>query len=164
MLDRLFPQSFYVVGTEGNYLTTMNNLDLFHRVLEMIDADTNLDAPEFREEVAAMLEDSDPLSQEEYDEAAESEGGDLDEDYEDEDEGDLTAESRPAARAAEKIAATGPAGFPLAQESPGCDQGGPATIPSAHSAISRMRGAASRFAAAKLTHLNSSARAARAPC
>ncbi len=64
LLDRLFPQSFYVVGTEGNYLTTMNNLDLFHRVLEMIDKDTNLDAAEFREEVTAMLEDADPLSQE----------------------------------------------------------------------------------------------------
>jgi len=89
LLDRLFPLSFYVVGTEGNYLTTMNNLDLFHRVLEMIDADTDLDAAEFREEVTAMLEDADPLSQEEYDEAAESEGGDLDEDYEDEDEEDL---------------------------------------------------------------------------
>ena len=67
----------------------MNNLDLFHRVLEMIDKDTNLDAAEFREEVTAMLEDADPLSQEEYDEAVESEGGDLDEDYEDEDEEDL---------------------------------------------------------------------------
>jgi hypothetical protein len=89
VLDRFFPQSFYVVGTEGNYLTTMNNLDLFHRVLELIEDGTDLDAPELREEVAAMLEDSDTLSQEEYDEAAESEGGDFDEDYEDEDEEDL---------------------------------------------------------------------------
>ena len=89
VLDRLFPQSFYVVGTEGNYLTTMNNLDLFHKVIEMIDEGTDLDAPEFREDVAAMLEDADALSQEEYDEAAESEGGDFDEDYEDEDEEDL---------------------------------------------------------------------------
>jgi len=77
VLDRLFPESFYVVGTEGNYLTTMNNLDLFHRVLEMIDKDTDLDAPEFREEVAAMLEDSDSLSQEQYDEAAERGRGEL---------------------------------------------------------------------------------------
>jgi hypothetical protein len=89
VLDRLFPQSFYVVGTEGNYLTTMNNLDLFHRVLELVGDDTDLGAPEFREEVAAMLEDADALSQEEYDEAAESEDGDFDEDYEDGDEEDL---------------------------------------------------------------------------
>jgi hypothetical protein len=89
VLDRLFPQSFYVVGTEGNYLTTMNNLDLFHRVIEMIDEETNLDGAEFREEVAAMLEDADALSQEEYDEAAESADGDLDEDYADEDEEDF---------------------------------------------------------------------------
>ena len=88
LLGELFPESFYVVGTEGNYLTTMNNLDLFHRVVEMIDADTDLDAAEFREEVTAMLEDADPLSQEEYDEAAEREGGDLDEDFENEGEDD----------------------------------------------------------------------------
>jgi hypothetical protein len=67
----------------------MNNLDLFHRVIEMIDKETNLDAAEFREEVTAMLEDADQLSQEEYDEAAESADGDLDEDYADEDEEDF---------------------------------------------------------------------------
>jgi hypothetical protein len=88
-LDRLFPESFYVVGTEGHYLTTMNNLDLFHRVMEMIGKDTDLGATEFREEVAAMLQDADRLSQEEYDETAESEGGDLDEDYDEEDGEDL---------------------------------------------------------------------------
>jgi hypothetical protein len=88
LLELLFPESFYVVGTEGNNLTTMNNLDLFHRVVELIDADTNLDDPEFREEVAAMIEDADELSQEEYDQAAEREGGDLDEDFEDEEEDD----------------------------------------------------------------------------
>jgi hypothetical protein len=58
-------------------------------VLELIGDDTDLDAPEFREEVTAMLEDADALSQEEYDEAAESADGDLDEDYEDGDEEDL---------------------------------------------------------------------------
>jgi hypothetical protein len=84
LLELLFPESFYVVGTEGNNLTTMNNLDIFHRVVEMIGADTNLDGPEFREEVAAMLEDADELSQEDYDAAAEREGGDLDEDLADE--------------------------------------------------------------------------------
>jgi hypothetical protein len=86
LLERLFPGSFYVVGTEGNNLTTMNNLDLFHRVVEMIDQDTDLDDPEFREEVTAMLEDSDELSQEEYDEAAERSGADVDEEFEDEEE------------------------------------------------------------------------------
>jgi hypothetical protein len=89
VLDRLFPESFYVVGTEGNYLTTMNNLDLFHRVLELVADDTDLDAREFREEVAAMLEDADQLSQEQYDEAAEGADGDLDDDYTDEDEEDF---------------------------------------------------------------------------
>ncbi len=88
LLGELFPESFYVVGTEGNNLTTMNNLDIFHRVVEMIGQDTNLDDREFREEVAAMLQDADGLSQEEYDEAAEREGGDLDEDFEDEGEDD----------------------------------------------------------------------------
>jgi hypothetical protein len=88
LLAQLFPQSFYVVGTEGNNLTTMNNLDIFHRVVETIGADTDLDDREFREEVAAMLEDADALSQEEYDEAAEREGGDFDEDFEDEGEDD----------------------------------------------------------------------------
>jgi hypothetical protein len=88
LLDELFPESFYVVGTEGNNLTTMNNLDIFHRVVEMIGADTNLDDREFREEVAAMLEEADGLSQEQYDEAAEREGGDVDEDFEDEGEDD----------------------------------------------------------------------------
>ena len=86
LLDLLFPESFYVIGTEGNSLTTMNNLDLYHRVLELIGADTDLDSPEFREEVAALVEDADELSQEEYDEAAEREGGDFDDDLtEDED-------------------------------------------------------------------------------
>ena len=89
LLDLLFPESFYVVGTEGNNLTTLNNLDLFHRVVEMIDAETDLDSPEFREEVAAMLEDADELSQEAYDRAAEREGVDLDEDdVEDKEEDD----------------------------------------------------------------------------
>lgn len=88
-LERLFPLSFYVVGTAGNCLTTMNNLDLFQRVLELVGKDTALDDPAFREEVAAMLEDADELSQEEYDEAAESEDGELDEDIDDEDEADL---------------------------------------------------------------------------
>jgi hypothetical protein len=88
LLEHLFPESFYVVGTEGNNLTTMNNLDIFHRVVEMIGDDTDLDDREFRDEVAAMLEDADALSLEEYDEAAEREGGDLDEDFEDEGEDD----------------------------------------------------------------------------
>ena len=89
LLDLLFPESFYVVGTEGNNLTTMNNLDLFHRVVEMIDEETDVDSPEFREEVVAMLEDADELSQEAYDKASEREGGDLDEDdVEDKEEGD----------------------------------------------------------------------------
>lgn len=88
ILEALFPESFYVVGTEGNYLTTLNNLDIFHRILELIDDDTDLDDPELREEAAAMLGDADELSQEEYDDKVESEGGDLDEDYEDEEEED----------------------------------------------------------------------------
>jgi hypothetical protein len=89
VLDRLFPLTFYVVGSAGNYLTTLNNLDLFQRVLEMIDADSDLDAAEFREEVTAMLEDADALSQEEYDEASERDGGDLDDDFEEDDPEDL---------------------------------------------------------------------------
>jgi len=88
LLGRLFPESFYVVGTEGTNLTTLNNLDLFHRVVELIDAETDLDDAAFREEVTAMLGDADELSQEEYDEAAEREGGDLDEDVEDQEEDD----------------------------------------------------------------------------
>jgi hypothetical protein len=88
LLERVFPESFYVVGTEGNTLTTVNNLDLFQRVVELIDADTDLDAPAFREEVAAILEEADELSQEDYDEAVERDVGDADEDFEDEPEDD----------------------------------------------------------------------------
>lgn len=86
ILELYFPQSFYVVGTEGNYLTTMNNLDIFHRVLELFQGNEHPDESELREEVAAMAQDADELSQEEYDETAEREGTDLDEDYEDEGE------------------------------------------------------------------------------
>jgi hypothetical protein len=88
LLEKLFPESFYVVGTEGNNLTTVNNLDLFHRVLELMDDETSIDDPAFREEVAGMLEDADALSQEDYDDTVEREGGDGDEDFEDEEEED----------------------------------------------------------------------------
>jgi hypothetical protein len=81
ILELLFPESFYVVGTEGNYLTTMVNLDIFHRVLDLIGDETDLDDPEFREEVAAMLQDADQLSQEDYDDHVERDADDLDEDY-----------------------------------------------------------------------------------
>ena len=88
LLEMLFPLSFYVVGTEGTYLTTVNNLDLFHRVLELLDDETSTDDPAFREEVAGMLEDADVLSQEDYDDTVERETGDADEDFDDEEEED----------------------------------------------------------------------------
>lgn len=88
ILDLLFPESFYVVGTEGNYLTTTVNLDIFHRVLEMIGEETDLDDPEFREEVSAMLQDADQLSQEEYDDHVERDSDDLDEDYDEKEKWD----------------------------------------------------------------------------
>ena len=86
MLELFFPQSFYVVGTEGNFLTTMNNLDIFHRVLGLFEGTENPDEAELREEIAALTQDADELSQEEYDETVERESTDLDEDYEDEEE------------------------------------------------------------------------------
>jgi hypothetical protein len=88
LLEMLFPQSFYVVGTEGTNLTTVNNLDLFHRVLELMDDETSIDDPAFREEVAGMLEDADVLSQEEYDDTVEREVGDADEDFDEEEDED----------------------------------------------------------------------------
>jgi hypothetical protein len=88
LLERVFPASFYVVGTEGNYLTTVNNLELFGRVLELIGKDTELDAPAFREEVDVILEEADDLAQEDYDEAVERDIGDADEDFEEEKEDD----------------------------------------------------------------------------
>lgn len=88
LLERLFPETFYVVGTEGNYLTTVNNLDLFQRVVDSIGADTDIDEPAFREEVAGILEEADELSQEDYDDAAERDLGDADEDFEEEEEDD----------------------------------------------------------------------------
>jgi hypothetical protein len=88
LLELVFPESFYVVGTEGNYLTTVNNLELFQRVVELISSDTDLDDPEFREEVAGILEEADGLSQEDYDEAVERDVGDADDDFEDEKEDD----------------------------------------------------------------------------
>jgi hypothetical protein len=83
LLELVFPESFYVVGTEGNCLTTVNNLELFQRVAELTGEDTDLADPAFREEVATILEEADELSQEDYDEAAERDVGDADEDFED---------------------------------------------------------------------------------
>ena len=88
LLERVFPESFYVVGTEGNYLTTVNNLELFQRVVELIGKDTDLDDPAFREEVEVILEEADDLEQEDYDEAVERDIGDADEDFEEEKEDD----------------------------------------------------------------------------
>jgi hypothetical protein len=88
LLELLFPESFYVVGTEGNYLTTVNNLELFGRVVELIGKDTDLDDPAFREEVDVILEEADDLAQEDYDEAVERDIGDADEDFEEEKEDD----------------------------------------------------------------------------
>jgi hypothetical protein len=88
LLGLVFPESFYVVGTEGNYLTTVNNLELFGRVVELIGKDTDLDDPAFREEVDVILEEADDLAQEDYDEAVERDIGDADEDFEEEKEDD----------------------------------------------------------------------------
>ena len=88
LLELVFPESFYVVGTEGNYLTTVNNLELFQRVVELIGKDTNLDDTDFREEVDVILEEADDLAQEDYDEAVERDIGDADEDFEEEKEDD----------------------------------------------------------------------------
>ena len=88
LLELVFPESFYVVGTEGNYLTTVNNLELFGRVVELIGKDTELDDPAFREEVDVILEEADDLAQEDYDEAVERDIGDADEDFEEEKEDD----------------------------------------------------------------------------
>jgi len=88
LLELVFPESFYVVGTEGNYLTTVNNLELFQRVVELIGKDTNLDDADFREEVDVILEEADDLAQEDYDEAVERDIGDADEDFEEEKEDD----------------------------------------------------------------------------
>lgn len=88
LLELVFPASFYVVGTEGNYLTTVNNLELFGRVVELIGKDTDLDDPAFREEVDVILEEADDLAQEDYDEAVERDIGDADEDFEEEKEDD----------------------------------------------------------------------------
>jgi hypothetical protein len=86
ILELFFPQTYYVVGTEGNYLTTINNLDIYHRALELIGEDTDLDDPELREELAALLGEANELSQEEYDESVEREGRDSDDDYEEDEE------------------------------------------------------------------------------
>jgi len=88
LLELVFPESFYVVGTEGNYLTTVNNLELFQRVVELIGKDTDLDDADFREEVDVILEEADDLAQEDYDEAVERDIGDADEDFEEEKEDD----------------------------------------------------------------------------
>jgi hypothetical protein len=88
LLELVFPESFYVVGTEGNYLTTVNNLELFGRVVELIGKDTELDDRAFREEVDVILEEADDLAQEDYDEAVERDIGDADEDFEEEKEDD----------------------------------------------------------------------------
>lgn len=88
LLELVFPESFYVVGAEGNCLTTVNNLELFQRVVELIGADADLDDPAFREETATILEEADELAQEDYDEAVERDIAAADEDFDDDKEDD----------------------------------------------------------------------------
>ena len=84
LLETAFPESFYVVGADGGYLTTPNNFEIFQRALDLLDEGMTHDDPDFKSELEALLDDADELSQEDYDEAYEKS---LLEDEEDFDEG-----------------------------------------------------------------------------
>lgn len=86
LLETVFPESFYVVGADGGYLTTPNNFEIFQRALDLLDEGMTPDDPDFESELEALLDDADELSQEDYDEAYEKslleEEDDFDEDKE----------------------------------------------------------------------------------
>ncbi len=86
LLETAFPESFYVVGADGGYLTTPNNFEIFQRAVDLLDEGMSPEDPEFRAELDSLLEDADELSQEDYDEAYEKslieEEDDYDEDRE----------------------------------------------------------------------------------
>lgn len=71
LLETAFPETFYVVGADGGYLTTPNNFEIFQRAVDLLDEGMSPDDPEFRAELDSLLEDADELSQEDYDEAYE---------------------------------------------------------------------------------------------
>jgi hypothetical protein len=71
LLETVFPESFYVVGADGGYLTTPNNYEMFQRALDLLDEGMTPDDPEFKAELEGLLDDADDLSQEDYDKAYE---------------------------------------------------------------------------------------------
>jgi hypothetical protein len=71
LLETVFPESFYVVGADGGYLTTPNNYEMFQRALDLLDEGMTPDDPEFKAELESLLDDADDLSQEDYDKAYE---------------------------------------------------------------------------------------------
>jgi hypothetical protein len=71
VLETLFPESFYVVSANGLYLTSVTNFDIYQQVLDRLDEADDPGNKEFREELAAFMEDADELSQDDYDEAYE---------------------------------------------------------------------------------------------
>jgi hypothetical protein len=95
LLETTFPESFYVVGADGGYLTTPNNFEIFQRALDLLDEGMTPDDPDFKSELEALLDDADELSQEDYDEAYEKtlleEEDDFDEDKEERWRGDEEA-------------------------------------------------------------------------
>jgi hypothetical protein len=89
LLESVFPESFYVIGADGSYMTTPNNFEIFHRVAELVDDGTLPGTPEFQTELESLLEDADELSQDDYDEAYEESLADA----EDDEDGDLEDET-----------------------------------------------------------------------
>jgi hypothetical protein len=71
LLETVFPESFYVVGADGGYLTTPNNYEIFQRALDLLDEGMTADDPDFESELESLLDAADELSQEDYDEAYE---------------------------------------------------------------------------------------------
>jgi hypothetical protein len=71
VLETLFPETFYVVSANGLYLTSVANFDIYQQVLDRLEERSGPDDKEFREELTALMEDADELSQDEYDEAYE---------------------------------------------------------------------------------------------
>jgi hypothetical protein len=69
LIERLFPDGFYVLADDGRYLTTPNNADLLEQALALIQEAGDPEAPEIVEDLEEIVSQADALSQEGYDAA-----------------------------------------------------------------------------------------------
>ncbi len=95
LIERIFPEGFYVIADDGRMLTTPNNADLLEQAAALVEEARDPDDPSIAEELQEIVSQADELSQEDYDDAwvrdverqqAEDDGGDWD-DTDDDDDG-----------------------------------------------------------------------------